>query len=230
MKSSWTGVGFEAGSIPRQRGSRRLFPFRPSFRTAPAQTDSDRVAKEQDEETHKLAADELTRRRGWKKILGGLIDGYAEYLMARTEHETFAVSKRVLQSPRNRDQRHPGAIDGYTTPGALPRDGHTTPGALPPIGSLRREPSRGTVLKRAGTVALVGLAKACSNNDDELREQLARDQHSLPTNFLDLMMWAVLAGQPALATELWGRTREPLRAAILASCVCKTLATYNEPR
>ena len=97
----------------------------------------------------------------------------------------------------------------------------------------------------------------------------------MPTNFLDLMMWAVLAGQPALATELWGRTREPLRAArlapsnpnpspnpialtlalalalaltlaltlalalaliltltqaILASCVCKTLATYDELR
>ena len=51
------------------------------------------------------------------------------------------------------------------------------------------------MLKRAGTVALVGMAKRFSEGD-EFQEQLARDQHSLPTNFLDLMMWAVLAGQP----------------------------------
>ena len=71
------------------------------------------------------------------------------------------------------------------------------------------------MLRRSDTAALVGHASAGLQTDG-LREQLARDQLSLPTNFLDLMMWAVLAGQPALATELWGRTREPLRAARLA--------------
>jgi hypothetical protein len=44
------------------------------------------------------------------------------------------------------------------------------------------------MLRRSDTVALVGHASAGVQTDG-LREQLARDQLSLPTNFLDLMMW-----------------------------------------
>ena len=44
------------------------------------------------------------------------------------------------------------------------------------------------------------------------------------------MGWAVLVGQPELAQLLWSKTRDPLRAAILASCVCKRLAALDELR
>lgn len=49
----------------------------------------------------------------------------------------------------------------------------------------------------------------------------------LPT-WLDIMMWAVLAGHHELAELTWPRTEYPLRAALLASQLCKKLASEDE--
>ena len=39
----------------------------------------------------------------------------------------------------------------------------------------------------------------------------------VPPNWCDIMMWAVLVGEPELAQLLWAKTKEPMRAAIMAS-------------
>ena len=75
-----------------------------------------------------------------------------------------------------------------------------------------------------------------SINFDNYRYHLAtrslalRPEQRLPATWTDLMCWAVLAGQPELAQVLWAKTRDPLRAAILAACVCKRLAAQDELR
>ena len=72
VASLWTGVAFDT-SIGQPTGSRRrLLPSRASFRTMPEQTTRE---DEHDKEMNKLAAAELSRRRGWKKILGEQTDG-----------------------------------------------------------------------------------------------------------------------------------------------------------
>ena len=48
--------------------------------------------------------------------------------------------------------------------------------------------------------------------------------HRMAPSFGDLMMWAVLAGAHELATLLWTRTDEPIRAAIMASQLCRLLS------
>ena len=44
-------------------------------------------------------------------------------------------------------------------------------------------------------------------------------------NFTDLMMWAVLSGQHEMASFLWEKTSEPIRAAVMASQLCQRLAS-----
>ena len=73
VTSLWTGVGFDT-SLGQPTGTRRRIslPSRVSFRTMPELMTSE---GEQDKEMNKLAAAELSRRRGWKKILGEQTDG-----------------------------------------------------------------------------------------------------------------------------------------------------------
>ena len=73
VASLWTGVGFDT-SLGQPTGTRRRIslPSRVSFRTMPELMTSE---GEQDKEMNKLAAAELSRRRGWKKILGEQTDG-----------------------------------------------------------------------------------------------------------------------------------------------------------
>ena len=51
-----------------------------------------------------------------------------------------------------------------------------------------------------------------------------RQGQPLRLNWCDLMLWAVICGQPDLAKLLWGKVGEPLRAALIASRVCQRLA------
>ena len=157
-------------------------------------------------ENEKVTPEE-EERPGWHMILGRQIDGYAEYLDARRAASGAAIEGASIESS--------GLTDTPTVSSSL-KLGQAAQQALPPIGKARV--SWGGLNKRSNPVAVMG------------GEFKPRSERKMPTNFLDLMMWAVLAGEPALATELWGRTREPLRAAILASCVCKTLATYDDLR
>ena len=82
----WTGVGFDT-SLGQPTGTRRRIslPSRVSFRTMPELMTSE---GEQDKEMNKLAAAELSRRRGWKKILG--------------EHQWVRVRARVRVTVRVR--------------------------------------------------------------------------------------------------------------------------------
>ena len=45
----------------------------------------------------------------------------------------------------------------------------------------------------------------------------------LRPEWLDLMMWAVLVGEPEIARHLWTKVTQPLRAALLATRVCRML-------
>ena len=49
----------------------------------------------------------------------------------------------------------------------------------------------------------------------------------LTPNWMDLMMWAALTGEPALAKILWSKTFNPLRAAIMASRLAKKLVLLH---
>ena len=53
---------------------------------------------------------------------------------------------------------------------------------------------------------------------------------ALVPSWLDLMLWAVLCGEDALVLPLWQRTRDPLRAALLASKCCQRLSTLPHLR
>mgnify|MGYP007107859154 CR=1 FL=1 len=44
----------------------------------------------------------------------------------------------------------------------------------------------------------------------------------LRVQWFDLFLWAVIAGQPELATLLWAQSEEPLRAALVGSLLCQT--------
>jgi hypothetical protein len=46
----------------------------------------------------------------------------------------------------------------------------------------------------------------------------------LRPNWTDLMMWAVLSGQHDLAEALWEKTQDPIRAALMASQLCRRLS------
>ena len=47
---------------------------------------------------------------------------------------------------------------------------------------------------------------------------------ALELTWTDLMAWAVLAGHHEVATALWRKTELPLRAALMASQMCRRLA------
>ena len=47
----------------------------------------------------------------------------------------------------------------------------------------------------------------------------------MPCSWVDLMMWAAVSGQPELARALWEKTNDPLRAAVMASQLCRRLHT-----
>lgn len=49
------------------------------------------------------------------------------------------------------------------------------------------------------------------------------EQGGLKPNWTDLMMWAVLSGQHELAEALWEKTTDPIRAALMASQLCRRL-------
>lgn len=51
-------------------------------------------------------------------------------------------------------------------------------------------------------------------------------EQMVPT-WTDLMMWAVLSGQDEMAVMLWAKSKEPLRAALMASQLCRRL--HHEP-
>ena len=52
--------------------------------------------------------------------------------------------------------------------------------------------------------------------------------HVLRANWTDLMMWGVLSGQHDLAEALWEKTSDPVRAALMASQLCRRLK--DEPQ
>ena len=60
-----------------------------------------------------------------------------------------------------------------------------------------------------------------------VRAMLAGSPDAIKPTWTDLMMWSVLVGEPGLAHRLWGRSRMPLRAALMASQFCKLMA--DEP-
>ena len=47
---------------------------------------------------------------------------------------------------------------------------------------------------------------------------------TLVPSWIDLMLWAVLTGEDQLVQPLWAKTRDPLRAALLASKACQRLS------
>ena len=47
---------------------------------------------------------------------------------------------------------------------------------------------------------------------------------SIQPTWTELMLWAVLVGEEPLARLLWAKTHEPIRAALMASKLCQTLA------
>ena len=47
----------------------------------------------------------------------------------------------------------------------------------------------------------------------------------IPTRWTDLMMWAVSMGEHKMAEVLWSRSNDPMRAALLASQLCRRLST-----
>ena len=92
----WTGVGFDT-SLGQPTGTRRRIslPSRVSFRTMPELMTSE---GEQDKEMNKLAAAELSRRRGWKKILGEQNDGLGLGLGSANPNLRVRVTVRVRVS------------------------------------------------------------------------------------------------------------------------------------
>ena len=53
---------------------------------------------------------------------------------------------------------------------------------------------------------------------------------TLVPSWIDLMLWAVLTGEDALVQPLWAKTRDPLRAALLAAKCCQRLSTLPHLR
>ena len=51
---------------------------------------------------------------------------------------------------------------------------------------------------------------------------------ALSLEWTDLMVWAVLAGHHEVATALWRKTRSPIRAALIASSICRRLTQHPE--
>ncbi|KAL1512224.1 hypothetical protein AB1Y20_005487 [Prymnesium parvum] len=69
-----------------------------------------------------------------------------------------------------------------------------------------------------------------SHKERRLARVQAFDGAPAPTlqpNWLDLMIWAVLANQRAVARVLWEKTAEPLRAALICARVCSKLAARD---
>ena len=72
-----------------------------------------------------------------------------------------------------------------------------------------------------------------------LSEWVEGYQHSVQARFsydtlvpswIDLMLWAVLTGKDALVQPLWAKTRDPLRAALMATKCCQRLSTLPHLR
>jgi hypothetical protein len=53
---------------------------------------------------------------------------------------------------------------------------------------------------------------------------LALSTEMVPTRWTDLMMWAVCMGEHKLAETLWARSNDPMRAALLASQLCRRMS------
>jgi len=57
-----------------------------------------------------------------------------------------------------------------------------------------------------------------------MRQEVLSNVDALAPSWTDLMMWAVLIGEPKMAELLWSKTVQPLRSAVLASCMCRRLS------
>ncbi|KAL3899604.1 MAG: hypothetical protein SGPRY_012617 [Prymnesium sp.] len=62
---------------------------------------------------------------------------------------------------------------------------------------------------------------------DTLEVRARANKDHLQPVFFDLMMWAVLVGEQAIARELWGHVDEPLHAALIASLLCRQVAVNS---
>lgn len=65
---------------------------------------------------------------------------------------------------------------------------------------------------------LVGYKKTYLSARGRMCEKAGRQ---LTPNWMDLMLWAVVLGKQDLAKLLWTRTEEPMRAAVIASRLCR---------
>lgn len=52
-------------------------------------------------------------------------------------------------------------------------------------------------------------------------------RQAVATTWTDLMLWAVLIGNIELARRMWSKTRQPMRAALIASQLCRSLSKKN---
>lgn len=50
---------------------------------------------------------------------------------------------------------------------------------------------------------------------------------AVATTWTDLVLWAVLIGNIELARRMWSKTRQPMRAALIASQLCRSLSKKN---
>ena len=57
-----------------------------------------------------------------------------------------------------------------------------------------------------------------------------RQWSSLQPTWTDLMMWAVMTNEEALVRQLWARSHDPLRAALMASQLCRKLSSLPHLR
>ena len=53
---------------------------------------------------------------------------------------------------------------------------------------------------------------------------------TLPPTWTDLVMWATLIGSEELAETLWAKSHEPLRAALMAAQLCRSLSSMGHLR
>ena len=54
------------------------------------------------------------------------------------------------------------------------------------------------------------------------------DMRPIQPMYADLVLWAVMAGQPAMAKLLWAKTIDPLRVALLASLYARSKAETSQ--
>ena len=75
-----------------------------------------------------------------------------------------------------------------------------------------------------GFAVLIDLLDEHISMEESLTVRVSETDGVLEPGYMDLMIWAVLVGSRDMARELWGQTTDPLRAALVASLVCRQIA------